>query len=215
MRLLPFALLTLACGSSRSLEGEHPDRSSPERGEDYPAQPADADDEPDDKPDDENQPDNSPPPDTEDPPDEDDDRFWPVEGDWSLIETAIAVDRCGLGDHVSGDVTEAASLQLTGGRKFTLVHHFGEDSCVLESDGPEFDCNNRLIVDTTARDDYGLDADIRLDVVPSGTFIDAETVDLSADLTANCTGSDCGLLSTFTGANFPCEMELYLSAIAD
>jgi len=164
-----------------------------------------------------NEPDPDPDPEPEEDtavPEPEDDRFWPLEGSWFLVNVEMTLDDCNMGDRVIIDVNPAASLVVADDRSFTFNNHFGIDQCQLDVEGAPFICDTRQMRDETPRTDYGLDATILLDVRPSGEFYDEADLHVDADLTATCTGSQCGLVSLFT-SSFPCEMTLTLDASAN
>jgi len=236
MRILPYTLLLFSCSNevgTKTDRVERLDRDQMLRDDNLSTAPDDeekpdgdneesnSDDRDDDRPGDEQngdgQDDNSHPDDSEEDDDQDDpvdDRFWPVEGNWDIFELNFSLDDCGLGDLVTGDVDSAATLFLTSGRRFDVNHHFGSDDCELDPTGATFDCRSRVIVDTTARDDYGLDADILLDFFITGNFADEHNMFLQADVEATCAGPSCGLVEFATGTRFPCDMVLDLDASA-
>ncbi len=240
MRILPLTLLLFSCSDVPDTETDRASRlereqmhreddSSPpednnEKPEDSGPVAGSADDREDQHPgddEDDDQDDGDDPADTEEPEDNEepgdpvDDRFWPVEGDWNIYELSFALDECGLGELVTGGIDTEATLNLTSGRRFNMTHHFGNDDCELDVTGATYTCRSRVIVDTTARDEFGIDANILLDLTISGSFMDQETMVLRADVEADCEGPYCDVVEFAAGTRFPCDILLDLDASAD
>ena len=142
---------------------------------------------------------------------EEPDGFAPIEGDWVKLDEYLPLDECNMGDWVSDGPGGLLVLSRVGTDGLDIAHDHGTETCTFDESG--FECRARQTEDTTAEEDYGLDALILLELAASGVFDGRDSLQMQTHIVANCAGDDCWMVELAT-AEFPCEMEVHLEAEA-
>jgi len=151
--------------------------------------------------------------DTTDPDPDPEPAFAPGEGIWTVLDSDLVEDGCGLEDFAArGEPGSQLDLERIADDSF-LVTFFGVGD---ESGGGEvlncdidgeqhFDCSTSQTTNDTPAD-YGLTAEILVDLTASGFFDTKEEMFMNSDIKLDCSGPDCGWVSFFLGTEFPCTM---------
>ena len=135
--------------------------------------------------------------------------FSPTEGEWTKLEEYLPLDDCNMADWVSDGPGGTITVAITGEKGMSIQHGHGAETCVFDEEG--FECSGRATEDTTAQDEYGLDALVLLDLQAQGLFESEDFLEMQTDIVARCEGEDCWLVELATAA-FPCEMQVVLRA---
>ena len=131
-------------------------------------------------------------------------------GSWLTTSEEMTLDDCGMAEWVTDGPGGTLLLTLEQESDLLIEHSQGVESCVLTGD--EYGCDSREDTDTTAIDEYGLDATILLTLSASGWFDGPDALVMSTDIVVNCEGDDCWLVELST-AWMPCEMSVQVEAI--
>jgi hypothetical protein len=137
--------------------------------------------------------------------------FAPTEGEWTTLDEYLPLDACNMADWVSDGPGGTLILRTTEEAGLEISHGHGTEECSFDESG--FECLTRESEDTTAQDDYGLDALILLELSAGGVFDGRDLLEMQTEIVATCTGDDCWMVELAT-AEFPCEMQVVLEAEA-
>jgi hypothetical protein len=137
--------------------------------------------------------------------------FAPIAGDWLTVVEEMLVDDCKMADWVSDGPGDSFLVNTPEEGRVDIEHGLGLERCTLTD--TNFECDMWSLQDETARDEYGLNATITIDVMTSGVFPSEEEIEMNAQLRATCSGPDCWLVE-LTTASMPCMMELLIEAEA-
>jgi len=148
--------------------------------------------------------------------------FEPHSGDWVIIESSVLSDDCGLPID-RGQVGADFDLQSTSDLVFDMTfsgqgtESGGGENVVCELNGAlGYDCDPAHSVNNTPADS-GLNAQIQVELECSGEFVSDFSENPESDraedelhnqtiVSLDCTGPDCGWVTFFTGAHFPCDV---------
>ncbi len=135
--------------------------------------------------------------------------FAPSQGTWTVLESVLEQDGCGLEDAVDrGEPGNTAQITVLEPSSFELLFDNGGEStnCAVTSETQlSFACDAVEEIDNTARD-MGLNADIPFTLMTDGTFVDETFLELTSEVEIDCDGDDCGVVSLLLGTSFPCTM---------
>ena len=135
--------------------------------------------------------------------------FEPVQGTWTVLESTLDEDGCGLEDAVNrGEPGNTAQIAMLEEASFNLQFDNGGESTsctVEEGDEPNFDCQAVDDIDSTASD-MGLSADIPFTMMTDGVFMSESSLTLTTEVEIRCDGTDCGVVELLLGNSFPCTM---------
>ena len=135
--------------------------------------------------------------------------FEPTEGSWITLREDMLFDDCDMADWVTDGPGDILTIELDA--DLFITHSRGTEACSLS--GTTYGCDMRVDEDTTAIDDYGLNALITLELTTSGYFDDTEAMIMQTDIVADCEGDDCWLVELSTAA-MPCDMAIEIEAEA-
>jgi len=133
--------------------------------------------------------------------------FEPFTGDWVVTESELTQDGCGLSEYVDrGEPGSVMGLEVTDPGLFELTWSAGGEvmHCAVD-DAQLYGCDTTHDTSDIASE-YGLSADILVQMDVDGEFFDTDAMTQRSLITLDCDGDDCGLVSLFMGASFPCEM---------
>ena len=85
--------------------------------------------------------------------------------------------------------------------------------CDLDED-LHYECSTSQTTNDTPSD-YGLNAQILVNLTASGFFDSEDEMFMNSDIDLDCSGPDCGWVSFFLGAEFPCSMARQSSLESD
>jgi hypothetical protein len=162
-------------------------------------------------PEDENEDEDAAPPDDGPPDAPPEEGFLPVAGAWITTDEGMLVDECAMESWVLDGAGKTLMLDVIDAEELEIQGQYEPLECSYDSNG--FDCAPSATEDTTAQDEYSLDALIVLSLQTSGDFDGPDFFEMWTNITANCTGSDCWLVELAT-ANFPCEMAVWTNVEA-
>jgi hypothetical protein len=131
--------------------------------------------------------------------------FTPTEGQWTTTDEYLPVDACNMGDWVSDGPGGTIEIYTTGEDSLEIIHEKGTYDCVFDEVG--FECLSIESEDTTAQDEYSLDALIVLELTAMGSFNGKDSLEMLTEIVATCEGDQCWLVELATAA-FPCGMQL-------
>ena len=148
--------------------------------------------------------------------------FSPYSGDWVITESTVASDGCGLPidrGQVGADFAMRSNSDYVFDMTFSGqgTESGGGETVYCEiNEALGYDCDVAHSVNNTPADS-GLNAQILVELECSGEFVsdfpDNPESDRSDDelhnqtiVSLDCTGPDCGWVTFFTGAKFPCEV---------
>ena len=137
----------------------------------------------------------------------------PAEGDWSLAASALVRDDCGVADYQDpgGFIAEAYDVLHVDDETFSLAADGEPPGDCAVSRGSEFTCASAQVRQSLS--DYGINADMVVDTVFSGTFSsDYRSMTGTTDVVVTCDG-DCWLLEFVL--SFPCDMAIDMDLTAD
>ena len=137
--------------------------------------------------------------------------FAPLAGEWLTVVEEMVQDDCKMADWVSDGPGDSFGVANPSEGKVDIEHGLGMERCTLTD--REFECETWSLEDETARDEYGLNATIVIDVLTTGVFPAEDSIEMNAKLRASCSGPDCWLVE-LTTASMPCIMELAIEAEA-
>ncbi len=136
--------------------------------------------------------------------------FTADEGDWVTVTETMLHDDCQMADYVTDGPGGVVEVLGAGIEEFSITHTRGTELCVAADDG-SFECDTRSRVDSTPRQKYGMDADLVMDITPSGAFYDDENMVWESYIDVECMGSGCWLVTLAT-SSFPCSMSIRVEA---
>ena len=197
------ACLLAAAGCAA--ETYNPTSPADEGGDDGSADPGEGGDDGDDDQDDPQDSDDEEEEDVQE--EEEEPVFEPFTGDWVVTESDLTQDGCGLSEYVDrGEPGSVMTLEVTGPGDFEVTWSAGGEVMLCSVyDALLYGCDTTYDTSDIASE-YGLAADILVQVDVEGEFTTTEEMTQSSLITLDCEGDDCGLVSLFMGASFPCEM---------
>lgn len=137
----------------------------------------------------------------------------PAEGDWSLAASALVRDDCGVADYQDpgGFIAEAYDVLHVDDETFSLAADGEPPGDCAVGRGSQFTCASAQVRQNLS--DYGINADMVVDTVFSGTFSsDYRSMTGTTDVVVTCDG-DCWLLEFVL--SFPCDMAIDMDLAAD
>jgi hypothetical protein len=139
--------------------------------------------------------------------------FSPQGGTWTVTESELTQDGCGLEDKVDRG-QPGTTLSLSQGQTgFSMLFEAGETVQCRLGEEQGFQCDPTQTIDTTASD-LGLNADIPVTITTVGTFADDANMWMESKVDIGCQGSDCGLIQILLGTSFPCSMTMASDLVA-
>lgn len=139
------------------------------------------------------------------------DEFQPTDGAWVTLSEAMPLDGCSMEDWVVNDPGQSIDVTVASESDFEIIDARVNLQCEYDETG--FDCLPSTFTDTTPSEDFGLNATLVLSLETYGDFDGPDLLTMHTEITANCSGMDCWLVSLAT-ASFPCEMSLITEAEA-
>jgi hypothetical protein len=137
----------------------------------------------------------------------------PVEGDWSLDDSALVQDVCGVASYQdpSDFIAEAYTVGHVSEDIFSLsASGAAPGDCVVARDGG-FVCDSEQVREDLSS--MGINADMVVDTEFSGSFSsDQRTITGTTDIVVTCDG-DCWLVEFVL--DFPCDMAIDMELVAD
>jgi hypothetical protein len=139
--------------------------------------------------------------------------FSPQGGTWTVTESELTHDGCGLEDKVDRG-KPGTTLSLSQGEiGFSMLFEAGETVQCRLSEEQGFQCDPTQTIDTTASD-LGMNADIPVTITTVGNFADESNMWMESTVDINCQGSDCALIQILLGTSFPCSMTMASDLVA-
>jgi hypothetical protein len=136
-----------------------------------------------------------------------------VEGDWSLDDSALVEDVCGVASYQDpGEfIAEAYTVAHVSDDIFSLAASgAAPGDCEVASDGG-FVCDSEQVREDLSS--MGINADMVVDTEFSGSFSsDYRTITGTTDIVVTCDG-DCWLVEFVL--DFPCDMAIDMELVAD
>jgi hypothetical protein len=139
--------------------------------------------------------------------------FSPQGGNWTVTESELTYDGCGLEDKVDRG-QPGTTLSLSQGETgFSMLFEAGETVQCRLGDEQGYLCDPTQTIDSTASD-LGLNADIPVTITTVGNFSDDANMWMESTVDIGCQGSDCGLIQILLGTSFPCSMTMISDLVA-
>lgn len=139
--------------------------------------------------------------------------FVPAAGDWSVTFAQTFTGDCALDNMATQQPPSSTWVIEAEPVGFTLYDETGYPSGCTLDDAQGFACPDGTY--TVSYAESGYDAEEAVTSGVYGTFLDATDLTAELDITAECSGADCGEVGTQYGASFsyPCTAIASFTAI--